>query len=104
GFRAASVDASPVRLVLAAPARTDDLALDQRRRDLGILVLFAAALGALAALWLSGLAARQFSRPTRSLQEGALALAAGEREPRLSSDPPVEFQPVFTAFRQMAHD
>ena len=104
GFRAASADASPVRFVLAAPARTDDLALDQRRRDLGILVLFAAALGALAALWLSGLAARQFSRPIRTLQEGALALAAGEREPRLSSDPPVEFQPVFTAFRQMAHD
>jgi signal transduction histidine kinase len=104
GFRAASAEATPVRFVLAAPARTDDLALDQRRRDLGILVLFAAAVGALAALWLSGLAARQFSRPIRTLQEGALALAAGEREPRLSSDPPVEFQPVFTAFRQMAHD
>jgi two-component system, NtrC family, nitrogen regulation sensor histidine kinase NtrY len=104
GFRAASADSSPVRFVLAAPARTDDLVLDQRRRDLGILVLFAAALGALAALWLSGLAARQFSRPIRTLQAGALALAAGEREPRLSSDPPVEFQPVFTAFRQMAHD
>ncbi len=104
GFRAASPESSPVRFVLAAPARTDDLALDQRRRDLGILVLFAAAVGALAALWLSGLAARQFSRPIRTLQAGALALAAGEREPQLSSDPPVEFQPVFTAFRQMAHD
>jgi signal transduction histidine kinase len=104
GFRAASAESSPVRFVLAAPARTDDLVLDLRRRDLGILVLFAAALGALAALWLSGLAARQFSRPIRTLQAGALALAAGEREPRLSSDPPVEFQPVFTAFRQMAHD
>ncbi|HEX7545590.1 MAG TPA: HAMP domain-containing sensor histidine kinase [Gemmatimonadaceae bacterium] len=104
GFRAASAESSPVRFVLAAPARTDDLALDQRRRDLGILVLFAAAVGALAALWLSGLAARQFSRPIRTLQEGALALAAGEREPRLSSDPPLEFQPVFSAFRQMAHD
>jgi signal transduction histidine kinase len=104
GFRAVSADASPVRFVLGAPARTDDLALDQRRRDLGILVLFAAAVGALAALWLSGLAARQFSRPIRTLQAGALALAAGEREPHLSSDPPVEFLPVFTAFRQMAHD
>ena len=93
-----------MRFVLAAPARTDDLALDQRRRDLGILVLFAAAVGAFSALWLSGLAARQFSRPIRTLQEGALALAAGEREPRLSSDPPLEFQPVFSAFRQMAHD
>ena len=104
GFRAASTDASPVQFVLAAPARTDDLALDQRRRDLGILVLFAAVIGAIAALWLSELAARQFSRPIRTLQAGVLALAAGEREPQLSSDPPVEFQPVFIAFRQMAHD
>ncbi|MFI5233406.1 MAG: ATP-binding protein [Gemmatimonadales bacterium] len=104
GFRVASSDASPVQFVLAAPARTDDLALDQRRRDLGILVLFAAVIGAIAALWLSELAARQFSRPIRTLQAGVLALAAGEREPKLSSDPPVEFQPVFTAFRQMAHD
>ncbi len=105
GFRTASDTASPVNFVLAAPARTeDDVSVDQRRRDLGILVLFAAALGALSALWLSGLAARQFSRPIRALQEGALALAAGEREPRLERDPPVEFQPVFTAFREMAHD
>ncbi|HEY2850078.1 MAG TPA: HAMP domain-containing sensor histidine kinase [Gemmatimonadaceae bacterium] len=104
GFRGSNTDASPVQFVLAAPARTDDLALDQRRRDLGILVLFAAVIGAVAALWLSELAARQFSRPIRTLQAGVLALAAGEREPQLSSDPPVEFQPVFTAFRQMAHD
>ncbi len=103
GFRAAT-DSSGVRFVLAAPARTDELALDRRRRDLGILVLFATALGALAALWLSGLAARQFSRPIGALQRGALALAAGEREPRLEGDPPLEFQPVFSAFRQMASD
>jgi two-component system nitrogen regulation sensor histidine kinase NtrY len=103
GFR--SVDVTPeAHFVLAAPGRTDDLALDRRRRDLGILVLFATAVGAVAALWLSGLAARQFSRPIRTLQAGALALAAGEREPRLESDPPAEFQPVFSAFRQMARD
>jgi two-component system nitrogen regulation sensor histidine kinase NtrY len=102
GFRAANE--SSVRLVLAAPARTDDLSLDRRRRDLGIFVLFATAVGALGALWLSGLAARQFSRPIRALQRGALALAAGEHEPRLDGDPPAEFQPVFSAFRQMARD
>ena len=103
GFRSVNTT-SAARFVLGAPARTDDLALDQRRRDLGILVLFATAIGALAALWLSGRAARQFSRPIRTLQAGALALAAGEREPRMESDPPVEFQPVFSAFRQMARD
>jgi two-component system nitrogen regulation sensor histidine kinase NtrY len=102
GFRAANE--TGVRLVLAAPARTDDLSLDRRRRDLGIFVLFATAVGALGALWLSGLAARQFSRPIGALQRGALALAAGEHEPRLDGDPPAEFQPVFTAFRQMARD
>ncbi len=102
GFRAANE--TGVRLVLAAPARTDDLSLDRRRRDLGIFVMFATALGALAALLLSGLAARQFSRPIGALQRGALALAAGEHEPRLDGDPPAEFQPVFSAFRQMARD
>ncbi|MDB4885872.1 MAG: histidine kinase region domain protein, partial [Gemmatimonadetes bacterium] len=43
-------------LVVAAPARVDDLQLDRRRRDLGVLVLFATALGAAAALWLSDVA------------------------------------------------
>jgi nitrogen fixation/metabolism regulation signal transduction histidine kinase len=33
-----------------------------------------------------------------------LALASGEREPRLPGEPPPEFEPVFNAFRQMAHD
>jgi signal transduction histidine kinase len=102
GFRAANE--TGVWLVLAAPARTDDLSLDRRRRDLGIFVLFATAVGALGALWLSGLAARQFSRPIGALQRGAIALAAGEHEPRLDGDPPAEFQPVFSAFRQMARD
>jgi nitrogen fixation/metabolism regulation signal transduction histidine kinase len=99
-----TVDSSGVRFVLAAPSRPDVVGLDRRRRDLGIFVLFATALGALGALWLSGLAARQFSRPIGALSSGALALAAGEREPRLAGDPPAEFQPVFSAFRQMARD
>ncbi len=52
---------SDQHFVLAAPARSDDLNLDRRRRDLGILVLFATAAGALAALWLSGIAARRLA-------------------------------------------
>jgi two-component system nitrogen regulation sensor histidine kinase NtrY len=102
GYR--SSEAGLAQLVLAAPSRTDDLALDRRSRDLGIFVLFATALGGLAALALSGFAARQLSLPIGTLQRGARALAAGEREPRLEADPPTEFQPVFTAFRQMARD
>ena len=104
GYRAASGPLGQ-RAVLAAPAPTNDVALDYRRNDLGILVLFSTALGALAALWLSGVAARQFARPIGALRQAALAIAAGEREPPLASvDPPAEFVPVFSAFRRMARD
>ncbi|HEX6628583.1 MAG TPA: ATP-binding protein [Gemmatimonadaceae bacterium] len=63
-------------LVLAAPARSDDLVLDRRRRDLGILVLLATALGALAALWLSGIAARRLAR---DLELSRIEVARAER-------------------------
>ncbi|HEX2780327.1 MAG TPA: ATP-binding protein, partial [Gemmatimonadaceae bacterium] len=78
--------------------------LDRRRRDLGILVLFLTAMGALAALGLSGLAARQLARPVGELRGAALAIAAGEREPPLGVQPTVEFRPVYSAFRRMAAD
>jgi two-component system, NtrC family, nitrogen regulation sensor histidine kinase NtrY len=67
-------------------------------------VLFATAAGALAALWLSGIAARTFARPIGALQRAALAIAAGEREPDLAERPLFEFRPVFSAFRRMASD
>jgi nitrogen fixation/metabolism regulation signal transduction histidine kinase len=60
--------------------------------------------GALAALWLSGLAARELARPVGQLRRAALALAAGARAPRLGRAPPAEFRPVFVAFRRMARD
>ena len=61
-------------------------------------------LGAAAALWLSGLAARQLARPIDALRRAAVAVAAGEREPDLAGDPPAEFEQVFGAFRRMAAD
>jgi two-component system nitrogen regulation sensor histidine kinase NtrY len=91
-------------VVIAAPAREDELPLGRRRRDLSILVLFTTAVGAFAALWLSGIAARQLARPIGTLREAALAIAAGSREPPLEDEPTVEFHPVFTAFRRMAAD
>jgi two-component system, NtrC family, nitrogen regulation sensor histidine kinase NtrY len=91
-------------LVIAAPARVDDVLLDRRRRDLGVLVLFATALGAAAALWLSGLAARQLARPIGALRVAAGAVARGEREVPLAMDATSEFRPVFSAFRAMAED
>jgi two-component system, NtrC family, nitrogen regulation sensor histidine kinase NtrY len=102
GYRA--IDGADRTLVLAAPARPGDVTVDRRRRDLGILVLFTTAVGALAALLLSGVAARQLAQPVGTLRGAALAIAAGEREPLLEGEPTVEFQPVFGAFRRMASD
>jgi len=90
--------------VIAAPARTGEVVLGRRRRDLSILVMFATALGALAALWLSGIAARQLARPIGTLRNAALSIASGARTPPLEGEPTVEFHPVFTAFRRMASD
>ena len=64
------------RFVLSAPARSDDLVLDRRRRDLGMLVLFATAAGALAALWLSGIAAKRLAR---DLELSRIEVARAER-------------------------
>ncbi len=64
------------RYVLAAPARSDDLVLDRRRRDLGMMVLFATAVGGLAALWLSGIAAKSLAR---DLELSRIEVARAER-------------------------
>jgi signal transduction histidine kinase len=61
GYRAVSTT-QPENVVIAAPARSDELVLDRRRRDLTLLVLFATVLGAIAAFWLSGFAARILAR------------------------------------------
>jgi signal transduction histidine kinase len=103
GYRLLTSSESPT-LVVAAPARAPDVPLGRRRRDRGILVLFATAVGALAALWLSGVAARQLAQPIGTLRAAALSLAAGTRTPPLEGEPTVEFTPVFTAFRRMAED
>ena len=92
------------RDVLAAPAGGGEELLEGRRRDLGVLVMFATVLGAMAALWLSGFAARSLAQPIGSLQQAAMAIAGGDREPRLTGVPPEEFVPVFSAFRRMASD
>ena len=103
GYRALPSAAGP-NLIIAAPARVDDVLLDRRRRDLGVLVLFATALGAVAALWLSGVAGRQLARPIGALRTAARAVARGERDVPLNAETANEFLPVFTAFRAMAED
>lgn len=101
GYRAMT-DNRGQRVVLAAPAPVGEELLDRRRRDLGVLVFFMTAIGGIAALWLSGVAAREFARPIGELRGAALAIAAGEREPALAAQPPIEFRPVYSAFRRMA--
>jgi two-component system nitrogen regulation sensor histidine kinase NtrY len=72
----ASLGPARERFVLSAPARSDDLVLDRRRRDLGMLVLFATAVGALGALWLSGIAAKRLAR---DLELSRIEVARAER-------------------------
>jgi signal transduction histidine kinase len=102
GYRV--MPASRGAVVLAAPARVDDVQLDRRRRDLGVLVLFATAVGAVAALWLSAAAARQLARPIGVLRSAARAVARGERELPFGGEATSEFLPVFRAFEAMAED
>jgi len=90
--------------VIAAPARSGEVTLGRRRRDLSVLVMFATAVGALAALWLSGIAARQLARPIGTLRNAALSIASGARTPPLETEPTSEFHPVFAAFRRMGSD
>jgi two-component system, NtrC family, nitrogen regulation sensor histidine kinase NtrY len=103
GFRV-SMSGSGERYVIGAPARGTEAILDQRRRDLAVLVACATVLGALAALALSQAASRSLAEPIGALRVAALAIARGEREPPLAARAPDEFQPVFSAFRRMAAD
>jgi nitrogen fixation/metabolism regulation signal transduction histidine kinase len=102
GFR--PVQVSGPRTVLAAPAPFTERVLDRERRDIGVLVLFAASIGALAALGLSGLAARELERPVGALRLAALRIARGERFPAPERAPVKEFVPVFSAFQRMDAD
>jgi two-component system nitrogen regulation sensor histidine kinase NtrY len=67
-------------------------------------VLFATAVGALAALWLSAVAARQLARPIGALRAAARSVARGERELPFGGEQTSEFVPVFRAFEAMAED
>lgn len=103
GYRSVAMPGG-VRAVLAAPARVNERALDRERRDIGILVLFVSSLGALAALGLSGLAARELGRPVGALRRAAMGIGRGERYPRPDRPPALEFQPVFSAIERMDAD
>ena len=92
-------------VVLAAPARVDDVQLDRRRRDLGVLVLFATAVGAVAALSAERRrGATAWHDPIGALRTAAHAVAQGQRELPFEGEATSEFLPVFRAFEAMAED
>ena len=103
GYRPFAMSGSG-RAVVAAPAPFTERVLDRERSDIGVLVLFAASLGALAALGLSGLAARELERPVGALRLAAQRIARGERYPEPDRAPAMEFVPVFSAFERMDAD
>jgi two-component system nitrogen regulation sensor histidine kinase NtrY len=90
--------------IVATLARGDEFALDERSADLVVQVLLVMSLGAIAAIWLSGVAAGARARPVGSLRRAALAVASGQRELHLAASPVTEFAPVFAAFTRMADD
>ena len=103
GYRPYAMSGSG-RAVVAAPAPFTERVLDRERSDIGVLVLFAASIGALAALGLSGLAARELERPVGALRLAAQRIARGERYPGPERAPAMEFVPVFSAFERMDAD
>lgn len=90
--------------ILASPQLLSDQALSGREEDLGIAVLVAAVLGIVAALVLSGVAARALARPIRDLTRAALVAGSGERPAPVRGAMPSELVPVYRAIEQAATD
>ena len=105
GYHLLQKTAEPAQAsILASPQLLSDQALSGREEDLGIAVAVAAVLGIVAAVVLSGLAARALDRPIRHLTEAALVTGAGERPAPLADAMPSELVPVYRAIEQAAGD
>ena len=90
--------------ILASPQLLSDPALSGREEDLGIAVLVATVLGVVAALVLSGLAARALARPIGHLTRAALRAGSGEHPSPVAGTMPSELEPVYRAIEQTAAD
>jgi signal transduction histidine kinase len=90
--------------IVAAPDVTGDRSLRRREEDLLIAVLVGVVAGALAAIVLSGLAARALALPLQRLRRAALVLATGEPPGVSADDVPVELEPIRGALAQAAAD
>ncbi len=103
GYRLLTRSAEGSR-ILAAPELLGDVTLQRREEDLGIAVLVATLIGLVAALLLSGIAARALARPLDRLRRAALAVGSGGPVQGTPEDLPRELGPVHAAIVQAAAD
>ena len=104
GYRTMRAGQPHDAVLLGAVELLSDASLRRREADLGIATLVGAALGILAAVLLSGLAARALDRPIQRLRGAALAVGAGGTVGAPPDQLPVELEPVFGALAQAAAD
>ncbi|MBI1723576.1 MAG: HAMP domain-containing histidine kinase [Gemmatimonadetes bacterium] len=104
GYRLLARGQGAAATILAAPELLGDVTLRRREGDLGIAVLVATMIGLVAALVLSGIAARALARPLQRLRRAALAVGSGAAPAERREDMPAELEPVHAAIVQAAAD
>jgi signal transduction histidine kinase len=104
GYRLLAPAGESQASVLSSPQLLSDEALGAREEELGIAVLVAAVLGIVAAVFLSGLAARALALPLRHLADAALAAGTGARPAPAGRAMPSELESVYRAIEQAAAD
>jgi signal transduction histidine kinase len=90
--------------ILVSPQLLTDETLGAREEDLGVAVMVAAVIGIVAAIVLSGLAARALARPLAHLAQAALAAGTGARPAPEGRPMPSELEPVYRSIEQAAAD
>lgn len=104
GYRVERPGPADELVVLAAPRGAEVTRLAASQADLGWLFLLATVIGLGAALMAARTVAEALARPVADLRRAALALGRGEPQPKPTSTPPVEFEPVVGAFARMTED
>jgi signal transduction histidine kinase len=104
GYRLLGASGTSEAGILSSPQLPSDEALGAREEDLGIAVMVATVLGIVAAVVLSGLAARALARPLAGLAQAALVAGTGERPAPAGRSMPSELEPVYKSIEQAAAD
>jgi signal transduction histidine kinase len=104
GYRLTERYAPGDAAILAAPEFLSDRSLRRRESDLGVAVMVGVALGLLAAIVLSGVAARALARPLEALRRAALDVATGAAPAVGADEVPAELDAIRSALAQAAAD